>query len=212
MKKLICSVAILSTLFGFSSQAKTIFSCEGTFKGLAPGETLHLKLKQSSTKEFEMEKDGVVAQAGPNESISYFEPELDGLAEFLKCGDYDENCKDKASKGKDPGFKDFAGTIKMAKVLDMMKETKGSSTLANLNIADIKSGKSYVFTIKDKPSKLGNMGVYEYYGSSNKLLGRYIYALEVLDCKDKDQPSKSTSNSATKSGPAQHSGRAGTSK
>jgi len=182
----------LATIVGISSHAKTVFACEGTFKAMAPGTKLHLKLTQSPTKEFKMEKDGVEVQNAPDESISYFEPKLDGLAEFLKCDDYDEACKSKASKGKTSGFQDFAGIIKMAQELETMKETKGASTLVNLNVADIKSGKSYVFTKKDKPNKFGNMGVYEYYDKSNKLLGRYIYAMEVLDCKDKPTPSKNT--------------------
>lgn len=206
MKKLIVVSLTLTTLIGLSSEAKTIFACEGTFKAMAPGQKMHLKLTQSPTKEFKMEKDGVETQTGPNESISNFEPNLDGLGALLKCGDYDETCKDKASKGKDPGFQDFAGIIKMAKAMDKIKEAKGANTLASLKVADIKSGKSYIFTEKDKVSKFGNMGVYEYYDKSNKLLGRYIYALEVLDCKDKPTPSTTAPSlnggapSTTKSG------------
>lgn len=192
MKKYLLAFSFM-ILAALPLQAKTIFACEGTFKAMAPGTKMHLKLTQSPTKEFKMEKDGVEAQNGPNESISSFEPNLDGLAELLKCGDYDETCKNKASKGKDPGFQDFAGIIKMAKALEEMKETKGANTLVNLKVADIKSGKSYVFTEKDKPSKFGNMGVYEYYDKSNKLLGRYIYAMEVMDCKDKAAPSATAS-------------------
>ena len=195
MKKILIFTFALTTMIGLSSEGKTIFACEGTFKAMAPGQKIHLKLTQSPTKEFKMEKDGIEAQNGPNESISNFEPNLDGLAALLKCGDYDETCKDKASKGKDPGFQDFAGIIKMAQSMEKIKEAKGANTLVNVKVSDIKSGKSYVFTEKDKVSKFGNMGVYEYYDKSNKLLGRYIYAMEVLDCKDKATPSAATPNS-----------------
>ena len=154
MKKILLFSFSLITLLAFSSEAKTIFACEGTFKAMASGQKIHLKLTQSPTKEFKIEKDGVEAQNGPNESITNFEPNLDGLAELIKCGDDDEACKDKVSKGKDAGFQDFAGIIKMAQSLGKMKEMKGANTLVNLKVADIKSGKSYVFTEKDKPSKL----------------------------------------------------------
>lgn len=195
MKKILIFNFSLITLLSFSTEAKTIFACEGTFKAMAPGKKIHLKLTQSPTKEFKMEKDGVEAQNGPNESITNFEPNLNGLVDIIKCDDYDDACKDKATKGKDPGFQDFAGVIKMAQSLSEMKEMKGANTLVNLKVADIKSGKSYVFTEKDKPSKFGNMGVYEYYDRSKKLLGRYIYAMEVLDCKDKATPSTTTPDS-----------------
>lgn len=169
--------------FVFATEAKVLFACEGTSKILNPGKPIHFKLSQKVTKEFEVEKDGVEASNLPNETITEFSPNLDGLSEFLKCGNYDEACKGKLSKGKDAGFADFGGVVGMAKALD--ESAKGASTLVNLNLNDVKSGKSYIFGEKDKTNKFGNMGVYEFYNKDKKLLGRYIYALEVMDCKDK---------------------------
>lgn len=209
MRKTVLVIFSFITLASFYSQAKILFSCEGTFKVMAPGKKLHLKLSQSPTKEFKMEKDGVEVQNGPNEEISSFEPNLDGISEFIKCDAYDSPCRDRASKGKGKGFSDFANIMSMAKSLERdVPEAKGSNTLVNLKLSEIKFGKSYVFITKGKPSQFGNMGVYEYYDKSNKLLGRYISAMEVLDCKDKTTPSKLTPVEKFRPQPSSSSGTA----
>lgn len=191
--KLIFIFAITSA-FSFATQARVIFSCEGTSKVMNPGAKTHLRLTQSPTKEFKLEKDGVEAHNQPNEEILSYEPKLDGLAEYIKCNPYDEKCKDKASKGKDKGFTDFGNLIGMAKSLEEDKDIPkdmptNTNSLTKLKLSDVKSGKAYIFGEKGKVSKFGNMGVYEFYDKSGKILGRYIYAVEIMDCSNRERPS-----------------------
>ena len=202
MKNIIYTFFLLS-IYSFSSQAKVIFSCEGTSKIMNPGAKTHLRLSQSSTKEYKLEKDGVETHNRPNEEIVSYEPRLDGLVEYIKCNPYDEKCKDKASNGKDKGFTDFGNLIGMAKSLESEKDMpQDTNTLTKLKLSEIKSGKAYIFGEKDKGSKFGNMGVYEFYDKSGKILGRYVYALEVMDCKDQERPSSGSGSSQPQVKPA----------
>lgn len=46
------------------------------------------------------------------------------------------------------------------------------------------------------------MGVYEFYDKSGKILGRYIYALEVMDCSNQEKPSSATASGQPQAKPA----------
>ena len=202
MKNIIYTFFLIS-IYSLSSQAKVIFSCEGSSKIMNPGAKTHFRLTQSPTKEFKLEKDGVETHNQPNEEIVSYEPKLDGLAEYIKCNPYDEKCKDKASKGKDKGFTDFGNLIGLAKSLEGEKGMpQNTNTLTKLKLSEVKSGKAYIFGEKDKVSKFGNMGVYELYDKSGKILGRYIYALEVMDCSNQEKPSSSSGSSQPQAKPA----------
>ncbi len=203
MKKIVYTFFLVITTYSLSSQAKVIFSCEGSSKLMNPGAKTHFRLSQLPTKEFKLEKDGVETHNHPNEEIVNYELKLDGLDEYIKCNSYDEKCKDKASKGKDKGFTDFGNLIVMAKSLENDKDMpKNTNTLTKLKLSDIKSGKAYIFGEKNKVSKFGNMGVYEFYDKSGKILGRYIYALEVMDCSNQDKPSSSPGSGQQQTKPA----------
>ncbi len=202
MKNIIYAFFLIS-IYSFSSQAKVIFACEGSSKIMNPGAKTHFRLTQSPTKEFKLEKDGVETHNQPNEEILSYEPKLDGLAEYIQCDSHDDICRDKASKGKDKGFTDFGNIIGIAKSLEGEKGMpQNTNTLTKLKLSEVKSGKAYIFGEKDKVSKFGNMGVYELYGKSGKILGRYIYALEVVDCVNQDKPSTPTGSSQPRAQPA----------
>ena len=187
-KAVLISASVL--LFSVAGHTKTIFACETTSKLLAPGKKMHLKLTQKPTREYTLEIGGVEAHSGNGEHINDTMVSLTNLDQYLKCSSYDPACQDKVSAGKGDGYQDFGNVLAFALAIDKsVPEAKGSNSLTKLKVSQITSGKSYIMAVKDKVSKFGNMGVYEYYDKSNKLLGRYLYALEVIDCKDKEKPS-----------------------
>lgn len=158
-----------------------VFACEGKSNVMAPGKTMHMKLQlDEKTKEFSVTVNGIKT----DETIKLMTPLLPQLTEYLKCDAYDEPCKARYEV-KDDGYLEAAGVLSIAKALakEMPKSKQG--TLAKLNPSDITKARIYQM---GKTSKFGGMGIYEYFDKSDKMLGRYIYAIESMDCKNKVVP------------------------
>ena len=185
-------------LFSAAGQAKTILACEGTSKLMAPGKKMHFKLTQKPTREYTVEMNGNEAHNGEGEYVQDSMVSLTNLDQYLKCSSYDPVCQHKVSAGKGDHYEDFGNVLAFARAMEKeLPEAKGTNTLTKIKVSQIYSGKSYIMAEKDKVSKFGNMGVFEYYDKSNKLLGRYIYALEVMDCKDQPSPSLPPAKTST---------------
>ncbi|RYZ85211.1 MAG: hypothetical protein EOP04_16445 [Proteobacteria bacterium] len=175
-----------------TASALNVFACEGTSAVMNPGSKLHMKLLlDEKSKEFTMYSNGLKS----DDKVTLLTPKLAELEEYIKCDPYDEPCKEE-KKGKDPGFAEAAAVYQMSKTLkdEMPKGTH--STLAKMKAKDL--AKARIYTVGET-TKFGGMGVYEYFDKDDKLLGRYIYAIETLNCKNKEAPTNDLSKLSRKS-------------
>lgn len=158
-----------------------VFACEGRSNVMAPGKTMHMKLQlDEKTKEFSITVNGIKS----DEAVKLMTPQLPQLEEYLKCDAYDEPCKAKYDV-KDDGYMEAAAVLSIAKTLAKELPKKKQGSLAQLDPKNITKARIYQM---GKTSKFGGMGVYEYFDKSEEMLGRYIYAIEAMDCKNKVVP------------------------
>jgi hypothetical protein len=177
----LCMVVLLAALMTRTALAINVLACEGKSVVMSPGKTLHFKLLlDKKSKEFSVYSNGIKS----DDKVTLMTPNLTNLEAYLKCDTYDEACKGQ-SKGKDEGYEQAAGIIAFSKAMAKDLPKDKNSSLANLKVSDI--GKARIYQVGND-TKFGGMGVYEYFDKSGKMMGRYIYALETMDCRNKETP------------------------
>ena len=163
--------------------AKTLFACEGKSKVFKEAPPLHFELSQDNAGKYSMKYNGADYN---DEPVAVKEVRLDKMQEFLKCDVGNDECVNKVTGG-DEATLSAANVVALAKVHGREKMMKGhTSSLSKLDPSKIDHAKTYTYNGK----KFGQVGVFEYYDKKDKLLGRYIYAIDVMDCVNKAKPTQ----------------------
>ena len=169
----------------FQAEAKVLLACEGKSKILKPDETTHIQVSEE-TGSLSLKING----RDDNLSRTTIATRKIDLAKQLKCEKKKANEQDACWKkaGDDE-------TVLFGKMVAFAKATDPEGDAAKMDLSKITHGKSYTFPEKNGHiSKFGDLGVFEYYDKSDKLVGRYLYMLEMMKCDDKEKPTKDESS------------------